>query len=913
MIGRADELERLARLVDAGQSPAVALVGGEAGVGKTRLVRELIDQLPAGTVVHAGQADPGSLGRPFELLFDALATGHAKDDERLALLADPDRPADERLRIGLEVVRDLTIRTPSVVVFDDLHWADSESVALFERLAEQGSGPLLLVGTYRPDALHRRHPTAEMLPRLERRHAVTHIHLDRLSVLEVGSFLAAVYGREPSYRVVEALHARTGGNPFFLEELLAAARQDDPDELIRQELPWSLAELVRTQLDDLTTDQRGVLETAAVLGVTRVSFDVLAAVSGLSEDELIRILRDLVARGLLVESEADAFSFRHALAREAIESDLLGRERRRLHQAALDALRDMGSEDFTAIAHHAHGAGQFDDMLEAAREGVRRSLHSGSTYQALQLAELGLSEAGDDPELLDLASRAAWLSGLLGDARSLAGRAQERARADHDLDAESAALRLICRLDHDLTDSLAAAGSTAELEKLAERLDEGPEQARAFAVLAEMAMLRDDLESVTTWADRAVALADRLDLSEVRVHAQIERGSAYMNAPERVDEGVALLAASIDEAAALDQWVIVARGLNNLVRGDYYRPAADEARSLLVRMREATERAGFDLFAGSYWDGLADLAEWEGDLGSALTYVDEALRAQRNSAGSKPAYWYRAHAAGLALEAGEIDWAESLFATVDPSIGSKAMWWSGLGLHIAALRRDHDAARRHAAALAEIAKARGGIDPQMVHDLVRAMLIGGISSEEVHGMFDLLPIGFGHGSLEDDPYRVLARAELLEARGDHEDGVRDYEAAIARAGSQVRPAALGTAHVGAGRSLVALKRVDEAKEHAAIAAGLLERWGGTRVEELAALQRRLGGGETVEGPAELTPREREVVTLLAEGLTNGELATRLFISPKTASVHVSNILAKLSMTSRAEIAAYSVRSGLADA
>ena len=79
------------------------------------------------------------------------------------------------------------------------------------------------------------------------------------------------------------------------------------------------------------------------------------------------------------------------------------------------------------------------------------------------------------------------------------------------------------------------------------------------------------------------------------------------------------------------------------------------------------------------------------------------------------------------------------------------------------------------------------------------------------------------------------------------------------------------------------------------------------------LQRRLGGGETVEGPAELTPREREVVTLLAEGLTNGEIAARLFISPKTASVHVSNILAKLSMTSRAEIAAYSVRSGLADA
>ncbi|MDQ1535539.1 MAG: hypothetical protein QOF28_3300, partial [Actinomycetota bacterium] len=170
-----------------------------------------------------------------------------------------------------------------------------------------------------------------------------------------------------------------------------------------------------------------------------------------------------------------------------------------------------------------------------------------------------------------------------------------------------------------------------------------------------------------------------------------------------------------------------------------------------------------------------------------------------------------------------------------------------------------------------------------------------------------------HLTVQDDPYRMLACAELLEAKGENESALREYEAAIARAGDQVRPAALGTAHVGAGRILVTLRRLDEAKEHAATAAALLARWGGTRVEELAVLQRRLGGGDAIDGPAELTPREREVAALLAEGLTNGELATRLFISPKTASVHVSNILAKLSMTSRAEIAVYAVRSGLAEA
>jgi DNA-binding NarL/FixJ family response regulator len=426
-------------------------------------------------------------------------------------------------------------------------------------------------------------------------------------------------------------------------------------------------------------------------------------------------------------------------------------------------------------------------------------------------------------------------------------------------------------------------------------------------------MLRDDLDGTNAWADRAVSLADRLDLPRVRAHAQVERASALLNEPATASDGAALLTKWIDEAAALGMWVIVARGLNNLVRGDYYRPDADEARSLLLRMRDATERAGFDLFTGSYWDGLADLAEWEGDLGAALTHVDEALRAQRNSSGSKPVYWHRAHAAGLALEAGEVDRAEAIFAAVEPSASGKGMWWHGLGLHIAALRHDADAVHRHATDLIEIAGTRGGIDPQLVHDLVRAMLIGGVPPQEAQQMFDRLPAGFGRESMDDDPYRMLARAQLLEARGEHAAALVDYEAAIALAGDQVRPAARGTAHVGAGRNLVALRRLDEARAHAATAASLLARWGGTRVEELAVLQRRLGGGETIDGPAELTPREREVAALLAEGLTNGELATRLFISPKTASVHVSNILAKLSMTSRAEIAVYAVRSGLAEA
>ncbi len=911
MVGRTAELRRLAALVDQGPAPAIAIVGGEAGVGKTRLVSELIARLPSGTAVYAGQADPGSLGRPFDLLLGALDGSIARSDERVGLLVDHDRPTEERLRVGLDVIHDLTSRVSSVVVFEDLHWADAESVALFERLAEPEAGPRLLVGTYRPDALNRRHPLAELLPRLGRRHAVTYMHLDRLSVSDVGEFLAAVYGRAPSFRVIEALHTRTAGNPFFLEELLAAAGEDDPDKLMNQPLPWSLGALVSSQLGDLTTEQRCVLETAAVLG-SRVGFDLLSVVSGFHEDELITILRHLVARGLLVEAEEDVFSFRHALAREAIESDLLGRERRRLHQAALDALHRAGSDDAAAIARHAHGAGRFDEMVTAARAGARRSLESGSTYQALQLAELGLSEAAGDDELLKVASRAAWLAGLLPDSLVHAERRFHVAGRAGDIEAESAALRLVCRLVYDLGDTDGMASRTEQLAALVERLDDGPERGKAFAVLAQMRMLNDDIDGATYWADRAIDLAGRLDLPEVRVRAEIEKGSAFIGAPSMVDAGVCLLKAAIDEAALQGQWVIVARGLHNLVRGDYHRPSAIEARSMLVRMREATERAGFDLLAGSYWDGLADLAEWEGDLGAALTYIEEALRSQRNRVRSAKGGWYGAHAAGLALEAGEVDRAELFLADIDPMVGAEAQWWCGLGLHIAARRHDLDGMARYANALTDASIKRGGTDPQLVHDVVRAMLLGSAPPREVRAFFHGLPIGFERPARDDEPYLLLVHAQLLEASEDHVEALKNYEAAIAHAGAWVRPAALGTAHVGAGRSLLALGRPAEAKQHAAVAATLLARWGGTRVEELAVLERRVGGGMAADGPAELTPREREVAALLAEGLTNGELGGRLFISPRTASVHVSNILAKLGMTSRAEIAAYAVRAGLAN-
>jgi hypothetical protein len=194
------------------------------------------------------------------------------------------------------------------------------------------------------------------------------------------------------------------GNPFFLEELVVTAGRADPARLAAFPLPWRLSEAVLRRLDDLTPDQRRVVDAAAILG-RRISFDLLAAVTGSGEDELIAILRHLVAENVMAEDEPDVFAFRHALTREAIAGRLLGRERRRLHEKDLAALQETGG-DWAAVAWHAQGAGRYDELVEAARRGARNYLRQGSTAEALCLAETGLAEADRDLELLAAAAKA---------------------------------------------------------------------------------------------------------------------------------------------------------------------------------------------------------------------------------------------------------------------------------------------------------------------------------------------------------------------------------------------------------------------------------------------------------------------------------------------------------------------------
>jgi DNA-binding CsgD family transcriptional regulator len=955
MVGRGAELARVRRLLERAAEPQVALVGGEAGVGKTRLVQELLTALPDGVTVLAGQAEQGGPGRPYQLLLEAvspfvadwteLPEALAGREQALRLLLAPvapalapdggppepeeaaDRafPAETLLRGALDLVRYLTVRVQrppdgrtasALVVFEDLHWADPGSLTLLGRLASSPGLPVLLLGTYRAEAVDRR--LTDLMADLERRRSVEHVLLRRLRRVEVIELLSAVYRRPIPPSVADALHRRTAGNPFFIEELLVAAGNAPPEELPSLPLPANLTEALLRHLDGLDPEQRRVVDAAAVLG-QRIPFDLLAMVTGTGEDELIGVLRALVGRGLIVEEDTDVFSFRHALTREAVAGRLLGRERRRLHEKALACLREQDSHDWAALAHHAAGAGRWDEVLETARSGARHYLRTGSTFQALELAELALEEADADIGLLELAVRAAWSIGLRERAVERAERWRRLAsEAGRDVD-HARALRLLARLRWEAGEQEAHRQMVDEALAVAERLGPCEEQVLVYNLAAEAAVLSDDFDGTLAWADRALALAEQVHAPKAVPAILTNKGSALLALPGRLPEGVALLERVIDEGAAHGEPLAVLRAFNNLLVAIRPLWPAERSHALVDRMATVVDRLG--------WHGLLTqvathrasvLVEVHGDLLRARAIL-ASLLPYEGEPRAPDVFWAVLLDCTLEFEAGDLDQAAQRVEQARTSaIGSvdneRRLEANAIAAQIAAVDGrldDASALLKEIVTIATTAKPRSKYVAAAWFGGLREALRAGLDPGEVRLLYQALqPITSAPSPYMDPAWPDHLEGALAEADGDPERALAAYGAALADRGYRRPPAVVADVQQGMARCLLALGRFEQARGHAEAAVRLLERWPGWRRADAEALLRRLGGGQTTSGPEALTPREREVAALLAEGLSNADLARRLYISPKTASVHVSNILTKLGMSSRTEIAAWAAREGL---
>lgn len=890
-VGRSRELAAAAEILADGDRAGVVLIGGESGLGKTRLVEEIVVDAPPETTVVRAIAVPRATPIPFELVRSALdpliGSNGAGQTERQGGGHPEPTPTISRVQHEAEALRTLDSGA-TIFVFEDVHWADPESLDVIDRLLVAGPLGASVLITYRPNALSPDHPTSSFLQRAERRSHVVQFRLEPLRRDEVGEYLEST-GRPADPGTVDHVHSRTGGNPLLLSELVAATEEDAD---LTEGLPWTLSEVLRPEIERLPAAERQVAEGVAVLG-TAVEFDILVAAVTATEDELIDRLRSLVDRGILIECGADRFGFRHEMVREAVAEGLFTREHRRIHAAVHDQLLADGSEDVVALVAHATGAGRTKQAADAARDAATQAFDAGRSHQAVAFAEQALLEHGDDLDLLRVVVVAGWMSSQFRTALHHLDRWDELVGRTSASRAEVLHHRV--RLLWEQGDGVGADRAADELAELSETLTAGPVLVQALADQAQHHMLRDRIDTAIAVADRAMQVAEEVGPTAASAarQARAERASALASRAEHQSDAVAELLAVAAEASAAEDYLVASRALHNV---PLHHPLV-EPRSHIEAMRRAGLSAGLSsVTTHSYRRSLLIVNEMEGDRESYAALIESALEDSDN--------WdeVAVYGALFAMEVGDTDEARRLierlpagFKSHESKLDQRVIGWRAAMLSlIDLLDGDPEPARRWLGAAQQgqfVHKFNATRIPQYLSSLLDA----GLQSE-------LRQVMSGDEfQASTEPFHLAIRAELA---GDHEAVERHCAAALA---SGFRRSVTEVSEIHLARARAASATGADARPHLEAAAEALTRWPGRRLSHVEAL---LGPRTKPDAPGGLTPREREVARLVARGLTNGGIADELFISTKTASVHVSNILAKLAMSSRTEIAGWVGGGGL---
>ena len=423
LIGRGPELAEIGRLLEQVRAGCgrVVVISEEAGVGKSRLIRELRQQA-MGFRVAQGSCFPTDAASPYALVLELIRSlvGESPENEMLAALGPlvpllypllPDLIPAPPERVPLPTVESQQAKrrleallaqfflgraegAPLLLIVEDLHWSDPSSLDFLSYLARRGTAaPLLLAATYRPEEVET--PLGEWLSGLARERLVSELPLDPLSRLEVESMLATIFDEPHTSHdrrrllhgeLLEALFALTEGNPFFIEETLSAllvagdifpvGERWNRREAGSLSIPRSVQDAVQRRAAGLSASTRHILTLAAVAG-RQFDFELLQQLTGYSESELLESMKELVAAQLVTETSDDQFAFRHALTREAIYTQLLSRERRRLHLAIGEALEQAAPAAVVMhlpdLASHFYQAREWPKVLEYGRRAGEKA------------------------------------------------------------------------------------------------------------------------------------------------------------------------------------------------------------------------------------------------------------------------------------------------------------------------------------------------------------------------------------------------------------------------------------------------------------------------------------------------------------------------------------------------------------
>jgi DNA-binding CsgD family transcriptional regulator len=959
-VGRREELSALADAVSeaATGSESVVLISGEPGIGKSRLISEFAARAHASeATVLVGDCPPLGNGElPYAPIIAALRVLEAGellseltvgDGESSPPVAGDGSQARlfERL---LTALLNASTTGPVVLVVEDLQWAD-RSTRDFLTFVVRAARPerFAMIGTYRSDEVHgRHHPVRPFVHELARSGQATRLELSPFTRMELRDQIAAITGETPDPILVDRLLARSEGNPLFAEELLASARANAG-------LPESLKDALLWRLESVPPDARHVLGIAAVAGRT-VDDALLAAVAGLANGELTAALRAAVDGNILThDPESTGYAFRHALLREAIYGDLLPGQRRALHTTLAETLTKRpelaGSAVAAELAYHWHAAGRPPEALRASVDAGLSAERIHALAEALMHYEqaLGIWDAAGDVGLgvdrVEITRRAADAALLTGEYdRAIALATEVIDRTDEEAEPAGAALAH-ARLGHTLWHAGQGEQPALREYELATALmpADPPSAERAFVLAAEAQLLlrcnhRDasaarcaqalevaravgapaveahvlntscpnlgavgEFDRAVESATQARAIARRLGLVE-------EIGRSYINGSDaldhagRVEQSIALAREGIEACRELGIDRRFGDCLRCEIAGRLLRDGRwAEAAQLVEHVLDRGPTGLNQLIA---CETLGRLLAERGELDAARRALDRAARLLENI---KSSVWIGPIVEGRAtaeLWAGRPAAAAALLTECLTLVeGSEHVFYTA---------RLYELSVR---ACAELGEAPRHAERARRDQITRADAL----LDRLDGLLAELS-----GS---PPPRVLAsRAAAVAERsriGDLGDpGLwGNAEASWDACGDRYLSAYAGWRHAEALLALGADRREVETRLlHALDVAGELD--ARPLRQELEALARRARidvDAAADNGPVvaaltqlELTPREIDVLALIADGKTNRQIATELFISNKTASAHVSHILSKLSVHNRTAAAATARRLGL---
>jgi DNA-binding CsgD family transcriptional regulator len=839
---------------------SLVLLGGEAGVGKTTLLRRFLAEIRADAVCLIGHCDVLTTPRPLGPLFDVAAA-----DAGLDRLLRDDAPRDLLFRTTLARLASGT--RPTVLAVEDAHWADEATLDLIRYLGRRvDASHGLVVVTYRDDEIGRDHPLRRLLGDLATTAAVHRLEVRPLTAAGIAA-LAAGSGLDAT-----ELYARTRGNPFYATEVLAAIG----------EIPATVRDAVLARIARLPAGARSMLEAAAVLD-SPVAHTLFEAMAAPAPDDLEAAL----AIGILrVEDDGHAYLFRHELAREAVLSAIPPLRRRILHARALRLLERAPVElrDPTRLAEHAEAAGNEGAVLAYAPEAARRAARLGAHREAVEQYERALRFAATLPA----PDRALLLE-------ALARECYVTAQIDRAVAAQRAALDLWRELEEPVGEGrnrcfaaslLWAQARVADADReaeaavaLMESIDAPGELALAYGTLAGLrGTTRADGEAIRL-GERAIAQAERCGARDTMFDSLMTVGEVRMVQGETA-AGQALIERAIGMSVDAGYDALTARG--HLCLGNGFAESADFPRAIRHFEEGVRFSADRDIrLAMNHATVL--LAQCHLRVGSWDT-AGQLARSVLDSTAVAPGTRLPALVTmGLLLtrrgEAGA-------WALLDEALTLAA---ASESVRLIAAARAARAEARFLAGDAEGARDEATAGGEIAESWSRDWQAGELAYWRWKtGAATGAPAGIRAPFVQHiagDWEAAAAAWDALEC---------PYEAARARCEGMAEPVLLS--------ALAAFERLD-ARPMAAMVRRRLRRLGVRGVPR--------GPRQSTRGnPAGLTRRQVDILRLLMAGKSNQEIATRLFLSPRTVENHVAAILAKLGAATRGEAAEVARQAGI---